>query len=61
LSEPVTITVASVASRSRTPAATWASTGSVIMTRARQSDTRYAISDGVIRKLTGTAIAPSLL
>jgi len=46
---------------SRTAVATLASTASVITTRAWQSLTRKAISGGVIRKLTGTAMAPSLL
>ena len=38
-----------------------ASTASAIITLASQSLTRNAISGGVIRKLTGTAMAPSLL
>ena len=55
------MTVSSVGSMPRTAVATLASTASVITTRAWQSLTRKAISGGVIRKLTGTAMAPSLL
>ena len=46
---------------SSTASATLASTDSVITTAASQSLTRNAISGAVIRKFTGTAIAPSLL
>ena len=53
--------VSSFGSRSRTAVATFASTGSAIITAASQSLTRKAISAGVIRKFTGTAMAPSLL
>ena len=53
--------VASFGSRSRTAVATFASTGSAIITAASQSLTRKAISAGVIRKFTGTAMAPSLI
>ena len=46
---------------SRTAVATAASTGSVTTTRASQSSTRKAISGGVSRKFTGTAMAPNRL
>ena len=55
------MTVSSSGAMSRTAVATAASTGSVTTTRASQSSTRKAISGGVSRKFTGTAIAPSRL